>query len=377
MRWVRPDLSTTPVLDIEKRQVFDIPPPPRVQVTEHQAQIKTCPCCASRNKAVFPAQVNQPVQYGNRIQAIATYLNQYQLLPYQRLQEYFHDVHGLKLSQGTLKNILKRAHQRLEQFSQDAKAAVSASEMVHFDETGMRVIESLHWFHVASTDSITCYFIHPRRGTPAMNDIGLLDGFEGYAVHDHYPSYYQFDLYHVACNAHQLRELIHAYEEHKQGWAQKMISCLLEAKAEVELAIEQGRTRLDENRVRYYDARYSRILREGRQELPILATPKIVKRGRKAQHKTKNLHDRLVNHKHETIAYIYDLSVPFDNNQGERDIRMAKTKQKISGCFRSLEGAEHFCRIRSYISTARKQGRNIYEVLCDAFASNAFDPRTG
>ena len=371
------DLSSTPVSDYEKRQVFDIPPPPRIQVCEHRAQIKTCPCCENRNKAIFPAQVSQPVQYGNRIQAIATYLNQYQLLPYQRLQEYFQDIHGLHLSQGTLRNILNRGHQHLEQFAHRAKAGVSTSEVAHFDETGMRVVESLHWFHVASTETITCYFIHPRRGTPAMKDIGILDGFEGYAVHDHYSSYYQFDLYHVACNAHQLRELIHAYEQHQQQWAQKMISCLLEAKAEVDLAIERGKTALSDERVRYYDTRYSRILREGRQELPVLAPPKKVTPGRKAQHKVKNLHDRMVNHKHETIAFIYDLSAPFDNNQGERDIRMAKTKQKISGCFRSLTGAENFCRIRSYISTARKQGRNIYEALCDAFESNAFDPRTG
>jgi len=309
------DLSSTPVLDVERRQVFDIPPPPTIQVCEHRAQIKTCPCCDNRNKASFPAQVTQPVQYGNR------------------------------------------------------------SDVVHFDETGMRVVESLHWFHVASTDTITCYFIHPRRGTPAMKDIGILDDFDGYAVHDHYSSYYKFDLYHVACNAHQLRELIHAYEEHQQQWAQKMISFLLEAKAEVALALEQGRVQLSDERIRYYDARYSRILREGRQQLPILASSKTVKRGRKAQHKVKNLHDRLVKHKHETIAFINDLTVPFDNNQGERDIRMAKTRQKISGCFRSLTGAEHFCRIRSYISTARKQQRNIFEVLCDAFESCAFDPR--
>lgn len=371
------DLSSTPVSDVEKRQVFDIPPPPTIQVCEHRAQIKTCPCCDKRNKACFPAQVTQPVQYGNRIQAIATYLNQYQLLPYKRLQEYFQDVHELHLSQGTLRNILKRAYQYLEPFADSAKAGVSGSEVVHFDETGMRVVESLHWFHVASTDTITCYFIHPRRGTPAMKDIGILDDFHGYAVHDHYSSYYKFNLYHVACNAHQLRELIHAYEEHQQQWAQKMISFLLEAKAEVALAQEQGQAQLSDKRVSYYEARYSRILREGRQELPVLASSKKVKRGRKAQHKVKNLHDRLVKHKHETIAFINDLTVPFDNNQGERDIRMAKTRQKISGCFRSLSGAQTFCRIRSYVSTARKQKRNIFEVLCDAFDSNAFDPRTG
>ena len=371
------DLSSTPVSDVEKRQVFDIPPPPTIQVCEHRAQIKTCPCCDKRNKAIFPAQVTQPVQYGNRIQAIATYLKQYQLLPYKRLQEYFKNVHGLHLSQGTLRNILKRAYQHLEQFADIAKASVSSSEVVHFDETGMRVLESLHWFHVASTDTITCYFIHTGRGTQAMEEMGILNDFDGYAVHDHYPSYYKFDLYHVACNAHHLRELIYAYEEHQQQWAQKMISFLLEAKAEIALALEQGEMQLSDERVRYYDTRYSRILREGRHELPVLASSDVVKRGKKPQHKVKNLHDRLVKHKHEVIAFINDLKVPFDNNQAERDIRMAKARQKISGCFRSLTGAEHFCRIRGYISTARKQQRNIFEVLCDAFESSAFDPRTG
>jgi transposase len=368
------DLCAAPVLDCEIRQVFDIPPPPRVQVCEHRAQIKACPCCHGRTKALFPANVTQPVQYGDRIQATAVYLNQYQLLPYQRLQEYFEDVHQLHLSQGTLRNILKRGHAHLEPFSTKAKAAVTGSELVHFDETGLRVVEKLHWFHVASTDTITCYFIHPNRGTPAMKDIGILDEFDGYAMHDHYSSYYKFDLYHVACNAHHLRELIHAFEQHGQQWAQKMISCLLDAKAEVDLAKEQGLDTLEPDRVKYFDTRYSQILREGRCELPVLAAPKKVKRGRKAQHKVKNLHDRLVQHKYETIAFFYDLSVPFDNNQGERDIRMVKTKQKISGCFRSLSGAEHFCRIRSYISTARKQGLNIYDALYDAFNSNAFDP---
>ena len=368
------DLSAAPVLDYEKRQVFDIPPPPRVHVSEHRAQVKACPCCHSHSKALFPEQVTQPVQYGNRIQATAVYLNQYQLLPYRRLQEYFEDVHRLHLSQGTLKNIIERGYARLESFSDKAKMAVTGSELAHFDETGLRVMEKLHWFHVASTDAITCYFIHPNRGTLAMKDIGILNQFNGYAVHDHYSSYYQFDLYHVACNAHHLRELIHAFEQHGQQWAQNMISCLLEAKAEVEQAVAQGLEALEPARVKYFDARYSRILRQGRCELPVLAAPKKVKRGRKPQHKVKNLHDRLVQHKHEALAFVYDLSVPFDNNQGERDIRMVKTKQKISGCFRSQSGAEAFCRIRSYISTARKQGLNIYDALHDAFNSNAFDP---
>lgn len=193
-------------------------------------------------------------------------------------------------------------------------------------------------------------------------------------MHDHWASYYGFDCYHVLCNAHHLRELIHANEQHQQSWAQKMIDCLLEAKTEVDTATESGATELDESRIHYFSSRYSRILREGRSELPILDAPKIRKRGRVKQHKVKNLLDRLVNHKHETLAFVYDLSVPFDNNLAERDVRMVKTKQKISGCFRSEHGAHRFYRIRGYISTARKQGRSILDSLRDAFEGKAFNP---
>lgn len=367
------DLSSNLVEAIERRQVFDIPPI-SVQVCEHRAQIKTCPCCSLRNKAIFPESVTQPVQYGTELQAVATYLSQYQMVPFKRLQELFNDVFQIPLSQGTLDSILNRGYDNLARFESQAKQVVLSSELAHFDESGMRVNKKLHWLHVASTETTTCYTIHSKRGAPAMMDMGILNEFNGYAVHDHWASYGAFDCSHVLCNAHHLRELIHAHEQHGQEWARKMIDCLLEAKTEVETALAAGNDALSAARVSYYEKRYSRILRNGRSELPVIAAPGVVKRGRVKQHKAKNLHDRLVFHKHETLAFVYDLSVPFDNNLAERDVRMAKVKQKISGCFRSEHGAHRFCRFRGYLSTARKQGRNILDCLRDAFRGNAFDP---
>jgi len=367
------DLSDQCAQQFERRQVFDIPRI-SVKVCEHRAQIKICPCCSLRNKAEFPEFVTQPVQYGTELQAVAAYLSQYQMVPFKRLQELFNDVFQIPLSQGTLDSILNRGHEQLAEFEQQAKQGLLHSELVHFDESGMRVNKQLHWLHVASTDRLTSYTIHPKRGVPAMEAMGILNGFQGYAVHDHWASYNAYECYHVLCNAHHLRELIHANEQHDQKWAGKMIECLLDAKTEVDATRNVGASSLQASRVSYYGRRFSRILREGRKELPVIVAPKIKKRGRVKQHKVKNLHDRLVWYKHETLAFVYDLSVPFDNNLAERDVRMAKVKQKISGCFRSEHGADRFCRYRSYLSTARKQSHNILNALRNAFLGCAFDP---
>ena len=368
------DLNGAPVQDVERRQVFDIPPV-KLQVTEHQGVIKQCPCCSAHSKGVFPQTVAQPVQYGPQLQGTAVYLSQYQLIPQQRLQELFADLFGVPLSQGTLDTILSRAHDKLEEFDGSVQAALINSQIVHFDESGMRVNKKLHWLHVASNKRFTRYAIHQKRGAPAMHSMGILDNFTGYAVHDHWASYLKFeDCYHIMCNAHHLRELIHAHEEHGQKWAERMIHCLLDAKQEVEEAKANGNSSIGEKRMNYYSHRYDRILLEAENEIPDLAPPTQKKRGPKKQHKLRNLHDRLSVHKHETLAFCYDFLVPFDNNLAERDVRMAKTKQKISGCFRSEHGADRFCRIRGYISTMRKQGYNIMAALRQAVDGDAICP---
>lgn len=368
------NLTSTPVHGVERRQVFDIPPV-KLQVTEHQGEIKQCPCCSAHCKGAFPQAVTQPVQYGAQLQGTAVYLSQYQLIPQQRLQELFADLFGVQLSQGTLDTILSRTHEKLEVFDLSVRDALINSDIVHFDESGMRVNKRLHWLHVASNELFTHYVIHKKRGAPAMHSMGILDNFTGYAVHDHWASYLKFEqCYHIMCNAHHLRELIHAHEVHEQQWAEKLIQCLLDAKQEVDEAKANDKSTIGEKRKAYYSRRYERILRDAESEIPDLAPPTQTRRGRKKQHKLRNLHDRLLIHKHESLAFCYDFLVPFDNNLAERDVRMAKTKQKVSGCFRSEHGADRFCRIRGYISTMRKQGYNIISALRHAVDGNAICP---
>ncbi len=363
-------LSTLEFNDYEARQVFDLPKI-EVVVTEHRAQITRCPCCENRTKAAFPMGVTQAVQYGTRLQATTTYLSQYQLLPYKRLQELLCDLFQVNLSQGTLNRILDKGYNHLELFDREAKEMLRQSDVVHFDESGIRVKKDRHWLHVASTEQITHYHIDPKRGQTAMDEMGVLPDYQGYAVHDHWASYYRYNCQHVLCNAHHLRELTFAEEQHQQQWATKLKACLLSAKKEVDNAIEAGNASLDPSRVTYFSRRYSRLLRIGLAEVPVLPKDKNRTRGKVKQHKVKNLHDRLTNHKKEVLAFLYDFSLPFDNNLAERDVRMVKVKQKISGCFRSEQGARVFSRIRGYISSIRKQGYNVFNALIDAFEGRA------
>jgi transposase len=369
-------LDPEPVSDYEARQVVDVEPV-KPSVTEHRAQIRQCPYCGHINKGDFPQGVTQAAQYGECISSWVVYFSHYQLLPYKRLQEMMQDVFGVSLSQGTISNLQKRCHDKLEGFEQAAKEQLINCDVAHFDETGMRVDKKLHWMHVACTDTLSLYHLDPKRGASAMDNMGILPEFRGRAVHDHLKAYYQYACEHGLCNAHHLRELIYALERHGQQWAGKLIDCLLEAKEEVDQCRLAGGHRLPKDRLVYYRRRYSRILRAGLAEIPILPEPASdkPKRGRKKQHKAKNLHDRLTGHKSEVLAFLEDCTIPFDNNQAERDLRMNKAKQKISGCFRSLTAGKHFARIRSYISTARKQSQNVADALADAFGDTPFMPR--
>jgi transposase len=358
----------------ERRQVFDVVPAKR-HVIEYQAEIKQCPYCQRSVKAAFPEGVEHPVQYGAQLEALVSYYSQYQLLPYQRIQELFQDVMNVPLSQGSIATKLDRSYGQLEGFEANIKAQLIASPVVNFDESGMRVNNAGHWLHVASTSTLTYYYIHPKRGIEAMDEIGILPQFTGCAIHDHWAAYYRFGCQHGLCNAHHLRELIYVEEQYNQRWAARLQACLLQAKEEVEEAKRRGWRSLSRDRIAYHQRRYSRILRQGAEELPVLEPPPTPpKRGRPKQHRAKNLHDRLKQHKYEALAFIYDFSVPFDNNLGERDIRMTKVKQKISGCFRSARGASSFARIRSYISTAKKQGKNVLGSLVAAFQGQPLLP---
>ncbi len=310
---------------VEKRQVHDLPPR-RIIVTEHQAEIKMCDC-GHLNKAAFPEGVNAPVQYGSGVKAAAVYLKNYQFLPFERTCELLSDLFGF------------------------------------------------WWLHVASTPLGTYYDIHRKRGGEAIDEIGILPGFIGRAVHDFWKPYFGYSCLHGLCNAHHLRELIFVHEQHQQDWADHMIDCLLEIKDAVDQARETT-DHLDEKQIQDFERRYQQVLDEGYAQNPLPTLPPSArkKRGRRKKSKSRNLLERLDDHRKEALAFMYDFEVPFDNNLAERDIRMMKVQQKISGMFRTEERAKAFCRFRSYISTARKNAVGAMDALTRLFSGNPFVP---
>ncbi len=367
-------LKQRPVSGHRSRQVIDLPPL-KLEVTEHQVELKLCPDCGCQNEAAFPAEAKTSVQYGSRIKSLLVYLNQYQLLPYERTVQLVEDLFSRTISQGTLYDWNAACFQNLESTEQRIRQAILASEVVHFDETGIRQQEKLHWLHAASTEQLTFYGLHARRGKEAMLDLGLLEHYTGCAVHDHWKSYFAFSCEHSLCNAHHLRELTYLVEQEKQGWAKSMIALLLEAKKASE-SMPENCLAEDSVELASIDLRYDALIEEGLDQNipPPEENPKKKKRGRPKQSKAKNLLDRLRDFKENVLAFLTHPLIPFDNNQGERDIRMAKLKQKISGCFRGQDGGKIFSRIRGYVSTLRKNDLNILDGIQSAFEKSPILP---
>jgi transposase len=345
----------------DSRQVFEIPKI-SIHVTEYQAEIKNCPHCGTVNKADFPEGVTHKVQYGNYLKSIASYLRNYQLIPLERTKEIFEDIFSVPLSEGTLVNITSKCSESLHEFNKWVIKKLTHSQVVNFDETGVNCGGTLHWLHSAGTELLTSYIIHEKRGSDACDAMGILKEFKGTAVHDHWQSYFKYSCDHSLCNAHHIRELTFVHEHHKQKWAHKMIVFLRELKSEVEKSGEKGKL-LELCRMKYYERRYNRILREGFSLNPPPKVEKVKKRGRKKKGKVLCLLERLRDYRKETLAFMYNTDIPFDNNLAERDIRMVKVQQKVSGLFRTISGAEQFCSIRSFVSTVRKQGFNILDAL--------------
>jgi len=364
-------LADTPADDYDRRQVFDIPPV-SVDVTEHRAEVKTCDRCGATTKAAFPETVRQHVQYGERIQAIALYLKNYALMPYERGGEFFSDLFGVSISPGTLVRMNRDGADRLGAVTERIKAALKTADVLHADETGTQVGKHLHWLHVASTTTLTRYLVHQKRGKDATDEMGILPGFQGTAVHDGWKSYFKYVCHHGLCNAHHLRELTCVYEEYGQSWGKQMIDLLLEIK---ERRDKSTGKRFSRKTIVSYEDQYREILKVGMEANPLSPeAPGKKKHGRKKKSKPRNLLERLQAHEQATLAFMYDFSVPFDNNQAERDVRMMKVQQKISGTFRSFAGAQAFCTIRGYISTARKQGLNVMSALQDIFSGSMLLP---
>ena len=365
-------LEATPASGFQRRQVHDLPSLSLV-VCEHRALEKTCPRCQARTRATFPATLSQPVQYGPGVQALSVYLQQYQLLPFERTRQLLSDLFGGSLSEGTLAGFLKTCYERLAPIEAAIKAAITEAEVGHFDETGVRIEKRLHWLHSAGTQMLSFFAHHQRRGKQALDAIGILPAFTGTAMHDAFSSYFGYeDCAHALCNAHLLRELRFVAEQGGQPWAGKMIELLLTMKQRVDATRVEGERHLSTAGLNDLEARYQALVSEGLAANP--AAPAWGKRGRTKQSAAHNLLQRLDLHRGSVLAFLYHFCVPFDNNLAERDLRMVKVRQKVSGCFRSSEGASWFCRIRGYISTLRKQGKDVLGALQSVFAGSPYMP---
>ena len=360
--------------DYEKRQFFDIPPV-QLHSTEHRGEIKICPNCGRINTAEFPGNVTQPVQYGPRIRAFAVYLHDYQLIPYDRSCELLSDVCGCKISPATLNKAENECFDGLEQYEDDVKEALIRSNVIRCDETGMKIHGIRHWLHATCTTNITYYFAHQKRGSEAMNAMGILPNYDGIIIHDFWKAYYKYLCDHGLCNVHLLRELISISENDKQEWSEEMIDLLLGIKVCVDETRETSDS-LTAKQIIDFERMYDDITKKGLIENPpildIDTKPK--KRGRKKQTKPKNLLDRFVKYKGDVLRFMHNFEVPFDNNLAERDIRMTKVQQKISGTFRSVQGARNFCRIRGYISTMKKNKISVINAIEAAFNGKPFVP---
>ncbi len=333
---------------------------------------RRCGCCGELSSASFTDEVRAPVQYGPRVRALGIYLVCYQHLPYERAAQLLSDWVGASVSVASLQSFIRQGAAGLEQFLALLRGQLKDSEVVGFDETGARIDSHLGWVHSASTQLLTLYSMHAKRGTDGIDAAGVLPGFHGIAVHDGWAPYRSYEAaLHALCNAHHLRELIAAGEA-GQRWAGVMIEVLLDAKNRVQLARAAGYDHLMPDALIAIAASYGDVIAAGYDENPVLIDEHTGPRPKRT--KAQNLLLRLDERETETLRFAHDFRVPFDNNQSERDLRMIKLQQKISGCWRTSHGAARFLAIRSYISTARKQGHSPLRTLTELTAGTPWVP---
>ena len=352
----------------ERRHVIDAVV--TVNVTEHQLlEIPICMLHGDTRKGSFPTNVKATVQYGENLQALSVALNTVGAVSVKRTHEILSGVFNIPIATGTISNMVKRCADAVSETVNRIKQKVTESGLGHFDETGTRVDKKLWWVHDASNCEFTYLDISPKRGYPGMEQCGVLPSFHGIAMHDCWASYWNYkDCRHAVCCAHLLRELTGIAENHpEQKWAVAFIDLLLEMKKVKDKAVEAGKESLSYYHYHKFDKRYNELIKQAREENPLpVVTEK--KRGRKKKGKILALVERLDKYKASVCLFIHNFMVPFDNNQAERDIRMIKVKTKVSGCFRSEDGARDYLKIMSYVGTAHEQGHNAYDAIRKAFS---------
>ena len=358
----------------ERRQVIDIPVA-SYHVTEHCTWQWRC-TCGQVHQSAFPANVTEAVQYGPNVRALAVHLTHGQLLPLARSAQLIAELYGLSVSSGTVHAWGDQASQLLLPEVACIAQSLVAQPVVCADESGLRVASHLNWLHTVASAKLTWYGVHAKRGMPAIKDHGILPNLLGTAVHDCWGPYWRLLCEHSLCNAHLLRELTFQRETTRQRWPKRMIDLLIRCRDHCEAARAAGETALSAWRIQRIFRDYSAIL-----DKALMRNPRTERqdkrRGRVKQSLTFNLINRMREHADAVLRFVTDLRVPFTNNLAERAIRMPKVKQKISGCFRTFEGAQNFCTIRSYLDTMHKQGHNMFEVLRQTFMGRPPSPDSG
>src|SRR5258707_4750349 len=365
--------TEAPVVLRERRQVQDLPPL-RLQITEHQALHVRCPACQAVSVGAFPAEAPSRAQYGPQLRALVVYLVEQQLVPYARVQALLRDLFGVDLAGGTLVMLVRAAATTLAPVEDAIKTALGRVPVLHSDETGVRHSGHLAWAHVASTARLTHYAIHPKRGSEATDAIGILPTYTGVSVHDGWKPYQTHrQCRHALCNIHHLRELTFLEEQYHQGGATALKRLLREMNAATDQARRQGLLRLEPAVREAFVARYDALLAAG-----LAANPPPERgpqrRGRRKQTPARNLLERLLLGKEQVLAFLDDLTIPFDNNQAERDLRMLKVQQKVSGGFRADTGSAAFARIRGYLSRLSKHRMPRLTALAAVFVGKPLYP---
>jgi transposase len=348
----------------ETRQVFDLPQP-KLEVTAHQLLKGKCPGCGKWHKGIAPEGVNAPVQYGHGVKTLAVLLNVDYRIPFKKIHILFSDLFGYAINESTVYSASMLSYKKLEPTEEVIKSGVVESDAAHADETGLRVAGTLHWLHTASSLFYTYLFVHEKRGKLALDsEKSILNRIHGWLVHDCWSSYFKYlTMRHAICGAHILRELEGLIENEQSKWARIFKTFLMHV---YEMPFEERVKRRDQ-----IEARFSLICALGEKtEPPPRKTPG--KKGRSKRTKGRNLVERLIREKDPVLAFAFNEEVPFTNNMAERDLRPAKVKQKVSNGFRTVSGAEIYARIAGFVSTARKNDKNVFNELCTTFEGHNF-----